>query len=216
MQEALRAQVLAQPSSIFTELGGRVALSASLPSGKAPVLAARSEISGLLSDAGMLPSIDCDAKCHCPSVHHLKDGACRFRPDSLFVGAVEQIIDISPWSLPLPCTSFLENTLFMQSRADLRVLLLHLRDKVLVCSCHSPPSQCWAFFLQMLFCEIFDVELAHEYSPNCGSRRESDDVGCESEDNEYKPRQSDLAASGKEAGAKASTATVGPRWLLMR
>ena len=113
-------------------------------------------------------------------------------------GLILQIIDTSPWSLPLPCRGFVENALFMQSRVDLRVLLLHLHDKVLVCSCHSPPSQCWGFFLKVLFCDIFNGEPANEYCPDCGSRSESNDVGSDSEDNEYKPRQSHLAASGKQ------------------
>ena len=71
----------------------------------------------------------------CPSVHHMNDGAILYRPDSLFVESVRKLIDISPWSPPLPCASFESNAIFLLSRADLRALLWHLRSRVLVCDC---------------------------------------------------------------------------------
>lgn len=160
--------MLLQPSSKFTKLGGHVAICASLPSGRSSVVAVRERLSSLLTCAGMMPSLDCDVGCFCPSVRHLNEGACRYRPDALFVGTVDNIVDVSPWSLPLPEAEFYDNAFFLFSRADLRALLWPLRNKTLVCNCSSYPQSCWALLLKVAFCNEFDFDPAKEYVSSYG------------------------------------------------
>ena len=122
--------MLLQGPSVFTHLGGHVAISASLPSGRGSLLAVREKLMSLLSAAGVLPSIDCDFGCVCPTVRHMNEGACRSRPNTIYVVSVSTTVDISPWSMPLPGSSFGVNAAFLRARADLRVLLWFLQSKV--------------------------------------------------------------------------------------
>ena len=138
-QEELRRRVLCQPHSTFTSVGGHLAICASLPSGRPEVVANRHKLMALLSYAGMLPSFD--GRCgRCPSVHHLNEGVCRHETFSLYVGSVHVVVDVSPWSMPLPCEDLIANTLFLRSRADYRQLICMLQSKVLICDCNSYPD----------------------------------------------------------------------------
>ena len=135
---------MSQSTSRFTEVCGHLAISASLPSGPGSVVAARKQLSSLLARAGTLPSIEGDSWILCPSVFHLNEGACRFRPDALYVGSVTNVVHVSPWSLPLPKASFGDNAIFLLKRKDLEALLWPLRNKYIVCDCTDPPRDCWA------------------------------------------------------------------------
>ena len=104
---------MSQSTSRFTEVCGHLAISASLPSGRGPAVAARKQLSSLLARAGTLPSLEGDNGTLCPSVFHLNEGACRFRPDALYVGSVANVVDVSPWSLPMPKASFGDNAIFL-------------------------------------------------------------------------------------------------------
>lgn len=87
--------MLSQSPSVFTRLRSRVAITASLPFGRGPVLALRVALMSLLDVAGVLPSIDCDSGCDCPAVRHMKDGACRSKANTIYVGSVSATVDLS-------------------------------------------------------------------------------------------------------------------------
>ena len=146
--------MLGQPTSTFTLLGGHLAISASMPSGRDDLVELRNELRVLLCAAGTLPSVD-DAFGRGPSLKHLNDGACRHLPNVLYVGSVARSVDISPWSMPLPCDSFVSNVEFLRSRADYRELLWLIKTKTLVCDCNMHPNECWGKVLVGDFFELF-------------------------------------------------------------
>ena len=144
---------------------GHLAISASLPSGRGPAVAARKQLSSLLARAGTLPSFEGDNGTLCPSVFHLNEGACRFRPDALYVGSVTNVVDVSPWSLPMPKAIVGDNAVFLLKQNDLKALLWPLRNKYIVCDCTSFPRDCWALMLQATFCNVFSADPSNLYLP---------------------------------------------------
>ena len=136
----------------------------------------------------------------------MNEGARRFRPDAVFVGAVSKILDVSPWCMPLPLATFSENACFTCARQDLRSLLWPLRNKVLVCDCSSSSLQCWALFLKAIFCDMFKVDPNDQYMPMTDVTSNIDNEFNDSplEDFGFQgvphlARQLDLAASGRQA-----------------
>ena len=163
---------------------------------------ARTRLAGILRRSGILPSVD-SVTDGPPKVRHLNEGARRHGFNAIFVGSISQIVDISPFSLPLPSSSFNDNVNFMRSRADLQSFLYHLQGKVLVCDCAEGRESCWAWFLLRLFREVF-IDNANE----------TDDTDSEdeftSEDEEILDaavqsrlmRHADLVAGGRQGSRK--------------
>ena len=154
--ESLRARVLDQPQSAFTALGGHLAISASLPSGREPVVEARDQLQSLLAEADSLLSVDCGDHGLAPCVVHLKDERRPHHPDVIFVGSVCCAADVSPWMRPLPSLPLIVIADFIYRRADLRSFSFPLRKKILLCDCrgHEGVNDCWAEFLQNTFAEF--------------------------------------------------------------
>ena len=153
-----------------------------------------------------LPFLDSDDGYVCPSVRHLNEGACRFRPNAIYVGSVSEVVDISPWSMPLPCANFADNADFLRARADLRVLLWHLQNKVLVCDCLSYLSHCWGMFLVDVICEVFQITQDMDDNKCTSDESEGSEETVEADGEETDQydadrilcRQQDLAAGGRQ------------------
>ena len=223
----MRAQVLSQPPSRFTELGGHVAIAASLPSRRSSVRKTRDVILGLLKRAGTIPLYDFGAKDCVPCVCHMISGPARFRPDAIFVGEPAGSCDVSPWSMPLPMEPFSVNASFLRARADIRALLWPLRNKTVQCNCNNTYDECWAALLVDSFIRLFiPCPNGHyQYNTYRGLNTmynqygeydddEDDDDGNEIYDDvgtkqQFLPRQSDLAAGGRQ-GARHRPAQLVP------
>ena len=161
-----------------------MAICASLPSGCSSAAEARRRVCALLGEAGTLPFLDCVAEDRCPHLQHLNEGATRHKSNVIFVGSASQVVDISPWSMPLPSDTFEANACFLRSRADLRAFLWPLRNKVLVCDCGSKFSSCWGGLLVTLFSELFVTQgdvpytvepFAQDSTDSCSDYDYSDD-----------------------------------------
>ena len=87
---------MTQPPSKFTELGGHVAISASLPSGSEEVIHARRMVSDLLFSVGTLPLVEFGINDFIPLVCHMNSGPRCHRPDAVFVGECLCAADVSP------------------------------------------------------------------------------------------------------------------------
>ena len=199
--------VLRQRPSTFTHLGGHVAISASLPSGRRPVVEIREKLATLMSESGTLPLIDFVCGCR-PTVRHLNEGAYRFRADAIYVGTVHEIKDVSPWSMPLPSADFEANSEFLLARADLHGLLWHLQDKVLICDCGPQRSTCWASLLVHTYCSIFDVVFEDSDADNIegnhshGSMDVEDDDPKADKESSQLARHHDLSAGGRQGSRR--------------
>ena len=110
----------------------------------------------MLDVMGNRPSLDFVSSC--PGVRHLNEGAHRHKPNSIFVGEVKAVVDICPWSLPLPLEDITVNENFMKARGDLPELLWPLRNKCLVCDCANEISCCWAYILRSTFLDTFSYD----------------------------------------------------------
>ena len=148
-------QVLSQPPSKFTEMGGHVAISATLPSGRARVRSACNALSVLLQRGGTLPLCEFGPEDLVPCVRHMTCGPSCERPDAIFIGVPTNACQVSPWSMPLPLESFCVNADFLRARSDLRPLLWPLRNKILQCDCNKNDDERWALFLVGVFVRTF-------------------------------------------------------------
>ena len=86
--------MLLQPPSSFTDIGGHVAISASLPSGLSGVRDARDALSELLLRAGSYPLCEFCYD-YVPVIDLMMNGPSRYRPDVISGGEPECAGDMS-------------------------------------------------------------------------------------------------------------------------